>query len=73
MRRPGLPLVAAGGISDPGGYVRLLGMGYGAVQMGTRFIATQECEVHPDYWKAIIDAGEEDIVLTGACPASRSL
>ena len=32
--------------------------------MGTRFIATEECEVHPDYWRAIIDAGEEDIVLT---------
>ena len=60
----GLPLVAAGGVGDPAGYVRLLRMGYGAVQMGTRFIATEECEVHPDYWEAIIDAGEEDIVLT---------
>ena len=60
----GLPLVAAGGVGDPEGYVRLLNLGYGAVQMGTRFIATEECEVHPDYWEAIIDAGEEDIVLT---------
>lgn len=60
----GLPLVAAGGVGDPEGYVRLLNLGYGAVQMGTRFIATEECEVHPDYWEAIIDAGEGDIVLT---------
>jgi nitronate monooxygenase len=64
----GLPLVAAGGVGDPAGYVRLLQLGYGAVQMGTRFIATEECEVHPDYWRAIIDAGEEDIVLTERLP-----
>jgi len=60
----GLPLVAAGGVGDADGYVRLLEMGYGAVQMGTRFIATKECEVHPDYWAAILDANEDDIVLT---------
>ncbi|MEM1452163.1 MAG: nitronate monooxygenase [Planctomycetota bacterium] len=60
----GLPLVAAGGVGDAEGYVRLLRLGYGAVQMGTRFIATEECAVHPDYWTAILDAGEDDIVLT---------
>lgn len=60
----GLPLVAAGGVGDERGYVELLRMGYGAVQMGTRFIATRECEVHPDYWAAILAADEEDIVLT---------
>ena len=31
--------------------------------MGTRFIATEECAVHPDYWEAIVDANEDDIVL----------
>ncbi|MEO0662275.1 MAG: nitronate monooxygenase, partial [Planctomycetota bacterium] len=43
---------------------RLIGLGYGAVQMGTRFIATEECAVHPDYWEAIVEANEDDIVLT---------
>lgn len=60
----GLPLVAAGGAGDEEEYARLLSLGYGAVQMGTRFIATEECKVHPDYWRAILDADEDDIVLT---------
>jgi nitronate monooxygenase len=41
-----------------------IGMGYAAVQMGTRFIATQECTAHSDYKKAICEAEEKDIVLT---------
>ncbi len=60
----GLPLVAAGGVGDEARYVAMLRLGYCAVQMGTRFIATNECKVHPDYWRAILDAGEDDIVLT---------
>jgi nitronate monooxygenase len=60
----GLPLVCAGGIGDEEGFVRALDMGYAAVQMGTRFIATDECRVHDDYKQAILRAGEDDIVLT---------
>lgn len=60
----GLPLVAAGGCGDEAAFVRLLGLGYAGVQMGTRFIATPECHVHADYRRAIVDAGEGDIVLT---------
>ena len=41
-----------------------LQLGYGAVQLGTRFIATQECRAHADYKTAIVDAAAEDIVLT---------
>lgn len=59
-----LPLVAAGGVGDEAGYVETMSIGYGAVQMGTRFIATNECEVHQDYWDAILKAEESDIVLT---------
>jgi nitronate monooxygenase len=32
--------------------------------MGTRFIATTECTAHADYKLAILEAGEDDIVLT---------
>ena len=39
-------------------------MGYAGVQMGTRFIATEECQASAPYKKAIVDSGEEDIVLT---------
>ena len=39
-------------------------LGYAGVQMGTRFIASDECRVHPDYKRAIVNAREDDIVLT---------
>jgi nitronate monooxygenase len=60
----GVPVVCAGGVGDEAAFVRSMRMGYAAVQMGTRFIATTECRVHEDYKRAIINAGESDIVLT---------
>ncbi len=60
----GVPLVLAGGVGDGARFKAALDMGYDGVQMGTRFIATAECEVHADYHRAIIEADEEDIVLT---------
>ena len=60
----GVPLVCAGGIGDERDFVRALELGYAAVQMGTRFIATEECRVHADYKRAILAAGEDDIVIT---------
>ena len=60
----GVPLVCAGGVGDEAAFVRALRIGYAAVQMGTRFIATAECTAHPDYKKAILDAHEQDVVLT---------
>ncbi len=58
------PLVCAGGIGDEVGFVAALRMGYAGVQLGTRFIATPECHAHPDYKRAIVEADEDDIVLT---------
>ncbi len=60
----GLPLVCAGGIGSPHEFKDALAMGYAAVQMGTRFIATAECRAHADYKQAIVNASEQDIVLT---------
>ncbi len=60
----GVPLICAGGIGSPTDFVRALRLGYAAVQMGTRFIATTECTAHQDYKDAIIKAMEDDIVLT---------
>jgi len=60
----GVPLVCAGGVGSPETFRAALDMGYAGVQCGTRFIATDECEVHEDYRRAIIDARAEDIVLT---------
>ncbi len=39
-------------------------LGYAGVQMGTRFIATTECTAHAGYKQAIVEADEDDIVLT---------
>lgn len=60
----GVPLVCAGGIGDERAFVEILDMGYAAAQLGTRFIATDECRAHADYKRAIVGAKAEDIVLT---------
>jgi nitronate monooxygenase len=60
----GVPLVCAGGVGSETEFQAMLRLGYDAVQMGTRFIATEECTAHADYKRAILDAEEKDIVLT---------
>ncbi len=60
----GLPLVCAGGIGDERDFVRILQMGYAGAQLGTRFIATEECRASAAYKGAIVDADDSDIVLT---------
>ena len=65
----GLPVVCAGGVGREEDFVAALRMGYAGVQMGTRFIATDECTASAQYKQTIVDAEEEDIVhserLTG--------
>ncbi len=60
----GVPLVCAGGIGDEAGFLRALDQGFAGVQLGTRFIATEECSAHADYKRAILAAKGEDIVHT---------
>lgn len=60
----GVPLLLAGGVGDEEDFVAALAMGYAGVQMGTRFIATEECRAPAEYKQALVDASEEDIVLT---------
>jgi nitronate monooxygenase len=60
----GVPVVCAGGVGSEEDFVAALSIGYAGVQMGTRFIATTECNAHDDYKQAILDAGEDDVVLT---------
>ena len=59
-----VPVICAGGVGDEEDFVRALRMGYAGVQMGTRFIATTECTAHEDYKQAIVQADEDDVVLT---------
>lgn len=60
----GLPVVCAGGVGSAAEFVEALSLGYTGVQMGTRFIATDECSASDPYKQAIVDAQEDDIVLT---------
>ncbi len=65
----GLPVVCAGGVGGEDEFIAALRMGYAGVQMGTRFIATEECTASAEYKQTIADAEEDDIVhserLTG--------
>ncbi len=59
-----VPIVCAGGVGSEERFVEALEVGYAGVQMGTRFIATTECNSAAPYKQAIVDAGEADIVLS---------
>lgn len=60
----GLPLVSAGGVGSAPEFAQALALGYAAVQLGTRFIATTECKTGEAYKRAIVVAKERDIVST---------
>ncbi len=59
-----VPLVAAGGISTAEQFMEALALGFQGVQMGTRFIASDECTASDAYKQAIVNANEDDIVLS---------
>lgn len=60
-----IPVVAAGGIVDGRGFLAMLALGAEGVQMGTRFVASLECEAHENYKKKILKASIRDTVVTG--------
>lgn len=61
-----IPVVAAGGIADGRGFLAALALGAEGIQMGTRFVASVECEAHDNYKKMILKASIRDAVVTGA-------
>lgn len=58
-----IPVIAAGGIWDHDDIVRMFELGANGVQLGTRFIGTNECDASPIFKQAIIDCKEGDIAL----------
>jgi nitronate monooxygenase len=58
-----IPVIAAGGVWDHNDIVRMMDLGARAVQMGTRFIGTVECDASETFKRKIIEAREEDIRL----------
>ena len=60
-----IPVIAAGGIGDGRGIAAAFMLGAKGVQMGTRFVVTKECLVHPAYKERIIRAKDIDTRVTG--------
>ncbi|MFW9937011.1 MAG: NAD(P)H-dependent flavin oxidoreductase [Candidatus Thorarchaeota archaeon] len=61
---PEKPLIACGGFASPEGVAAGLAMGADAVAMGTRFIASNQSEFHPNYKALIPPATSRDTILT---------
>jgi enoyl-[acyl-carrier protein] reductase II len=60
-----VPIIAAGGIADGHGLVAALALGAQGVQMGTRFICSEECIAHPRFKEQIIQAHDRATIVTG--------
>ncbi|HMN94113.1 MAG TPA: nitronate monooxygenase family protein [Hydrogenophaga sp.] len=57
-----IPLIAAGGIGSREDILRLQGLGASAVQLGTAFAVTEECDADPVFKQVLAEARPEDIV-----------
>ena len=60
-----IPVIAAGGIADGRGMAASFMLGAEGVQIGTRFLASEECQIHPTFKDLVIKAKDTDSVVTG--------
>ena len=60
-----IPVIAAGGIADNRGAVAAFALGADGIQVGTRFICSEECIAHQNYKDAVLKAKDRDAVVTG--------
>lgn len=60
-----IPVLAAGGISDARGIKAAMAMGAAGVQMGSRFVVSEECPAHINVKKRIIESTDTDSVVIG--------
>lgn len=60
-----IPVIAAGGIADGRGVAASFMLGAEGVQIGTRFLAAEECQINPIYKELILKAKDTDSVVTG--------
>lgn len=61
-----LPVIAAGGIADGRGFIAAMALGAQGIQVGTRFICSPECDVHPLYQEKVIKARDRQTVICGS-------
>jgi nitronate monooxygenase len=57
-----VPLIVAGGIRTFEDIVRVQALGAAAAQLGTAFVATEECDAHPNFKQVLAEARDEDLV-----------
>lgn len=60
----GLPLIAAGGICDGRSMLAAMALGADGVQVGSRFVCSEESSAHPAFKQRVADASEGDTLLT---------
>ncbi len=60
-----IPVIAAGGVADSRGVAAAFALGAEGVQVGTRFLCSEECTVHQNYKDAVVAAKDRDAVVTG--------
>ena len=60
-----IPVIAAGGICDGRGAAAAFMLGADAIQVGTRFLSAQECNVHQEYKDKILKASDVSTIVTG--------
>ena len=60
-----IPVIASGGVVDARGVVAARALGAQGVQMGSRFVATEECISHQNYKEAIVAAIDSGTVIVG--------
>ena len=58
-----VPVIAAGGVYTGADIKRFLDLGAAGVQMGTRFVATNECDADDRFKQSYLDAREEDVTI----------
>ncbi|MFO7821688.1 MAG: nitronate monooxygenase family protein [Lentisphaeria bacterium] len=58
-----IPVIAAGGIFDGKDIARFLRLGASGVQMGTRFVGTEECDAADEFKETYINCRKEDVVV----------
>jgi nitronate monooxygenase len=58
-----IPMIASGGFGDGRGLVAALALGADGINMGTRFMATQEAPIHENIKQRLVEAGERDTAL----------
>lgn len=60
-----IPVVSAGGYADSRGTKAAFALGADGIQVGTRFICSEECLAHENYKNAVLKAKDRDAVVTG--------